>query len=337
MKALKIIVSLLVVAFIAIGFLAFNVLGNTQTSNEVEMEYVIESGQSANSVISNLAELGILKNETFFKIHTKIEKYPMNFKAGTYKIQPKMASGDLIQMFNEGVKETDFIKLTILNGWTTDRAVEEINKVTGITKEQLLSYMYEHKDTYWFTTELETNNDRILDGILYPDTYQLSVNATADEVMKKLLSNLNKKLEPYEEQLKSSEYSILELFTLASMIEREALHDEDRPKIAQIIYNRLAIDMKLQIDATVLAVVGWKDTVTYEDLKVDSPYNTYKYKGLPPTPIAMPSITSIAATVNPEKHDFIYYVADRKTGYHHFAKTFKEHEDNIEKYWKVKE
>lgn len=336
MKFLKVIVVILILIFGGLIYLSYQLNANATTLNSEQINYTIESGKSANGVIHDLAEKGIVSNETFFKLHSKIKKYNLNFKAGTYEVQPEMSTAHLIEMFNKGVKDTDFITLKILNGWTTDKAVEEIYSVTGVSKEELIAYMKDNKDNYWFTADLEVN-EHILDGILYPDTYQLSKNTNATQVMKKVLSNLDKKLEPYKVELQSSQYSLLELFTMASMIEREALHDEDRPKIAQIIYNRLATDMKLQIDATVLAVVGWKDTVTYEDLKVDSPYNTYKYKGLPPTPIAMPSITSIVATVTPEEHDYIYYVADRKTGYHHFAKTFEEHQDNIEKYWKVKE
>lgn len=336
MKKFMIAIVVLLVILVGAGLYGYKQVNDVSTLNNQDFEYVIEKGKSSNGVISDLAAKGVVKDEKLFKIHAKINKLELNFKAGTYVIKSKTSAKDLVSLFNAGVLETNFVTLTILNGWTTDKAVDEINKVTGLTKEDLLDYMYANKGEYWFTADLDST-DRILDGILYPDTYQLSQNANSAEVMKKLLSNMSKKLEPYKEQLLASEYSMLELFTLASMIEKEALHDEDRPKIAQIIYNRLEINMLLQIDATVLAAVGWKNTVTYEDLKVDSPYNTYKYKGLPPTPIAMPSVTSITATVNPEKHDYIYYVADRKTGYHHYAKTFKEHEDNIKKYWKINE
>lgn len=304
------------------------------TLNSNDVEYEIKKGQSASSVVDELVAGGIIKNKLIYKIHLKLENETSHFKAGTYTIQPYTTLVLLNGQFNKGdSSKEENIQFTILEGWTTEEALVEIEGKTGVSQASLLDYAKTTELDYWFLAGVE-KDDHMLDGVLYPDTYLVKKDPTAKDVLSKVLSNLDRKLTPLKSQFETSSLSTNEILTAASLIEKEARHDRDRPKIAQIIYNRLSEDMLLQIDATVLAVVGHKQLVTYEDLKVDSPYNTYKYKGLPPTPIAMPSMASIEASLNPEAHDYLFYVADRDTGYHHFAKTFQEHKENIEKYWK---
>lgn len=174
-----------------------------------------------------------------------------------------------------------------------------------------------------------------LEGYLYPDTYNIYKNAKPEELIQKMLDNFEKKYTEAKKNNKSRR-SMQELITMASMIEREAKVEKERPVIAGVIENRLAKKMKLQIDPTVLYTTtdGLYNAkkVYYKDLKVQSAYNTYVNQGLPIGPICSPSVTAIKAAMNPSKHEYFYYRTDNtKKGTHVFTKTFKEHQSAAEK------
>lgn len=170
-----------------------------------------------------------------------------------------------------------------------------------------------------------------LEGYLFPNTYRLPPGSGADAAVRTLLNGFKRyAYEPYKEQIEKSGYSLHEILTVASMIEKEAMHDKDRPLIAAVIYNRLKKGMPLQIDATVLYGMGqWKDRVLYRDLRHPSPYNTYLNKGLPPGPIANPGLASLKAALEPANVDYLFYVA-QADGYHRFTKTYRDHLKAIE-------
>jgi UPF0755 protein len=169
-----------------------------------------------------------------------------------------------------------------------------------------------------------------LEGYLFPDTYQFPVGADETAIAQRMLDNFTKRVvEGKDVELKASGRPLAEIVNVAAMIEREAEADEDRPKIAGVIYNRLAKGMRLQIDATVQYARGvHENRLLYSHLEVDSPYNTYKHAGLPPGPICNPGLPSLEAAMLPARHDYLFYVQgpERK---HLFAKTFEEHQKNI--------
>lgn len=304
------------------------------TNNESPVEFKIEKGSSANGVGEKLEAEGVIKNADVFKLYLYKHKELANFQAGTYLIEKEEAVKSLLERFHKGdtlVEET--VQVTFQEGLTTLQVLSLIEEKFNVSEESVFEYAFSVQPDYWFLADIP-KDQTFLDGMLFPDTYTFSPDAGVTEILNKMLGQTAKKLDPLKEKIQSDKRSVREVMTTASLIEREALHDEDRAMISGVIQNRLDIDMLLQIDATVLAAVGHKQTVTYDDLKVDSPYNTYKYKGLPPSPIAMPGIVSIEAALFPKKHEYIFYVADRETGYHHFAVTFAEHEENIQKYWK---
>lgn len=329
---------------VLIGLLIVFVIGYAVGKNYVEnqkytivqdtTEFTIEKGDSAYGIGKKLAAEGIVGSEDVFKLYVLKNKELANFKAGLYAISPTESVESLIKRFHMGdtvVKDT--VKVTFQEGLTTRQVFSLIEDKFSISGDEMLAFAYSVEKEYWFLSG-NPKDSTYLDGVLFPDTYIFEPEATVKEVVRKILNHTEKKLEPVKEQMLSDKRTVRGVLTVASLVEKEALHDEDRPMISGVIQNRLAIDMLLQIDATVLAAVGHKEVVTYEDLKVDSPYNTYKHKGLPPSPIAMPGIVSVEAALSPEKHDFIFYVADRQTGYHHYAVTYAEHEENIQQYWK---
>lgn len=328
---------LLIVILAVGGGLVLNYINNTSTTTNNEIVvFEINKGSSAYSVGEKLKEEGLIKDENVFKYQLKLNSEYSNFQAGKYTINKNETLEGLIKRFSSGDSiPNETVKVTFPEGLTTKEMLSLIEKELFLNPTEIMEYAHSNGSKYWFLNEVPTDNT-YLDGVLFPDTYEFSGEANVEEVITKMLDNTEKKLEPFKEKMVNHELSVRELLTLSSLIEKEARHDQDRPMISGIIYNRLADNMLLQIDATVLAVIGHKNTVTYEDLKVDSPYNTYKYKGLPPSPIAMPGVSSIEAALNPIQHTYLFYVADRETGFHHFAETFKEHEENIEKYWKKK-
>lgn len=306
------------------------------TINQSPVEFTIEKGASAYGVGEKLEAEGIIGSAAVFKFYVYQHEELANFQAGTYQINTEEIVASLMDRFHKGdtmVDET--IQVTFPEGLTTKEIFSLIEEKFGIPADTVLEYAFSVQPEYWFLAEIPKDST-FLDGMLFPDTYTFSPDAGVKEITDKMLNQTAKKLEPFKGKIQSDDRSVREMLTMASLIEKEALHADDRPLIAGVIQNRLDIDMLLQIDATVLAAVGHKETVTYDDLKVDSPYNTYKYKGLPPSPIAMPGIVSIEAALSPAEHDYIFYVADRETGYHHFAVTFAEHEENIQNYWKQK-
>lgn len=336
-KILLSLIMFIVVVGAGLGGLGFYVYSSddyNQTLNKEAVPFSIEKGETGNSVVAKLANEGLLRNELVVKGLIKIKKTNLNVIMGDYEIQPNEDLESLFARFNKGdVVEVEMKKLVFLEGYTTDQYFNVIKEGYDYSYEDFISL---GKQDYWFLEGRELD-EHYFDGVLFPDTYQFKLDASPQDMLNIILNKTKSILDQYKEQMTAHDLSVNELLTMASMIEKEALHDEDRPSIAGVIYNRLETNMLLQIDATVLAAVGHKQTVTYEDLKVDSPYNTYKYKGLPPTPIAMPSKASIDAALNPNDHEYIYYVANRKTGLHHFAVTYEEHNENIEKYWKIKE
>ena len=158
-------------------------------------------------------------------------------------------------------------------------------------------------------------------------------NISLQDMISKMIAKTNDVLSPYQEEREKKQLSVHQLMTMASLVEEEATGDVDREKIASVFYNRLAKNMPLQTDPTVLyAMKQHKEKVVYKDLKVNSPYNTYKHKGLPPGPIGSPGEKSIQAALKPAKTDYLYFLANIHTGKVYFAKTLKEHNALKEKY-----
>ena len=192
---------------------------------------------------------------------------------------------------------------------------------------------------------LEEEDIISLEGFLYPSTYYFDENSSEKEVLSTMLSQFNK---VYTEKLKDRQKELNmtteQVINLASIVEKEAVLDEDRPIIASVFYNRLKIGMPLQSDATIQYIFKErKKIVTYKDLEIDSPYNSYKNKGLPPTPIASPGIESIEATLYPEKTEYLYFVAkmdggnNYSTSYEDHLKYVKEYKDERDRLNKEKE
>ncbi|SFF42437.1 UPF0755 protein [Paenibacillus algorifonticola] len=303
-------------------------------------QIVIPNSASASQISDVLQEEGIIKNALIFKYYLKLEKEGGKFQAGTYSMNPGMDKADVIAMLNSGstVKQ-ETIRFTIPEGLTVLQIADKLAEEKLIDKDKFLELA--DKQQTWSNAEAvnEISADaklhHRLEGYLFPETYEMKKGSTEQEILNRMISELDVKLaqlpKDWTIQLEKRKLTIHQLLTIASLVEREVVVDEERATVASVIYNRLNKPMKLQIDATVqYALDKPKERLYNKDLKVDSPYNTYLVDGLPPGPIAAPSLSSIKAALYPQDTEYFFYVTKKDgTGQHLFAKTFSEHNNNI--------
>ncbi|MCX7614793.1 MAG: endolytic transglycosylase MltG, partial [Clostridiales bacterium] len=246
--------------------------------------------------------------------------------SGKYELNSNMDYHTILNTLQRVSNYQATVSVTIPEGYNLKQIAQLLNDKLVCSQEQFFNVVKSYDFNYDFVKNLPKTENR-LEGYLYPDTYQFYVNENPTEVVNKFLNNFNKKITSnMRSMMKERGKSMSDIITIASLIEREAKLSSERERISGIIYNRLSSKKYpyLQIDASIIYVVGQKTELTQEDLKVDSPYNTYKHKGLPPGPIANPGMQSILAALNPEHSDYYFYVA-KPDGSHIFTKTLDEH------------
>ena len=260
----------------------------------------------------SLSVLPISKN-IIFKGYLKYRNEGKGIKAGYYELKGNLNMKELIDVLEEG-KDKVF-RLTIPEGYSVAEIAELLEKMGKIDKDKFYKTFNEIEFPY------PTPNGNF-EGYLYPETYYIPENYDERLILRTLLREFLKKFPPENYPNKEEFYQKL---IMASILEREAKLDEEKPLMASVFYNRIGKGMKLASDATVNFVYNYKKKrMYYKDLEIDSPYNTYKYKGLPPAPISNPSVVSVEAAYNPAKTDYLFFVA-KGDGGHFFSKTYREH------------
>ncbi len=314
---MKKIVASCVVLILIVLTVAWWLHGNAPANalDKSQKVFVVERGEGVRAVGNSLKKEGLISDPTVFFILVKKEGKDNAIQAGDYKLSPSMNLSQIIDALSHGTMD---IWVTIPEGMRAD-------EIADILEKKIPSY-----DAAW------RSQLRLHEGSLFPDTYLIPKDATIDSVLSILENNFQKKIT--ETGLSSDSPNLEKTLTIASLIEREALFDDDRALVSSVIHNRLNIGMKLDIDASVQYALGkqpngkwWKKDLTPQDLTIESSYNLYASPGLPPTPICNPGLSSIQAALSPSETDYLYYVSD-KSGHLHFAKTFKEHQANITKY-----
>ena len=279
----------------------------------------IAPGQNGGSIARELKQKGIIRSELLFKIVLKLTSSDSDLKAGVFDLREKMSEFEVINCIKSG-KCTHYEKITLLEGWRSEEIAEELAE-RGITDaREFLQLVRQQK----------------LEGRLFPSTYLFPLNIPARLVIDEMLQQYHHKISPLFKQYPSA-LTEQQILTLASIVEREAVLHEERPKIAAVYLNRFLIGKRLEADPTVQYALGfnfrenryWKKGLTYKDLKIDSPYNTYRYTGLPPAPICNPGYESIKAVLTPQPgFQALYFVAE-SGGRHVFSRTFDEHRRHI--------
>ncbi|GIN38596.1 MULTISPECIES: endolytic transglycosylase MltG [Heyndrickxia] len=339
------LVVVLIVAGIALtGYLYIQSSLKPVSPGSKEMKKVeIPIGSSASSIGQILEKKGIIKSELIFKYYVKLNN-ETGFQAGTYDLSPSMTIDQIITNLKKGkVLKQAKLKFTIPEGLQLDEIAKIIAKHTDYDQAEILKKLDDpqyikslmEKYPHLLTDKLlEKDIKHPLEGYLFPATYSFyEEKPTLDQLVNKMLVKTNSIIAKYEDQMNKKKLTIHETLTMASLIEEEATEKADRHKISSIFYNRIKVGMPLQTDPTVLYSLGkHKERVTYKDTEVVSPYNTYQVKGLPPSPISNAGETSIEAAINPEKTDYLYFLAAKKTGKVYYSKSLEEHNKLKEKY-----
>lgn len=283
----------------------------------------IPKGANLDKIALILKKNEVITNETTFKIMAKLEHKDKELKSGIYRLKKFSSAKSVLCILAEGKSEN--IKITIPEGYTLEQIYPLLKNGFGISKTDYTNYTHDH--TILKQYRIKGNS---LEGYLFPDTYMISASATLDEIVKIFLNRLNdvfaKESVKYWHILKRPRYKII---IMASLIQAEARYKSGMPLIASVYYNRLRKGYRLECDPTVMYALGThKNRLTYKDLKINSPYNTYKYYGLPPGPICNPGRDAMDAAMSPTHTNYLYFVADIN-GHHLFAKSLKEHNKNI--------
>ncbi len=314
--------------------------------DQTPVAFTVASGSSLTKVANNLESAGLIHNRTVFKYYADFLGYGQKIQAGDYQVNKAMSMHEIMNLLTTGDGNPITRNITIIPGWTvTDMAAYLKNQGVIQTEEEFLSLCRSGQDFsayYYISDVLKTQNVAsrlyVLEGYLAPDTYEIYTDATAQDIIKKLLSQTEAVYQDsYHDRAQELGMTMDQVIALASMIEKEA-KTNDFSKVSAIFHNRLKQNMTLGSDVTIKYVSGVKRmSLTNEDLNVDSPYNTYRYKGLPLGPICSPSGAAIEAALYPDEQfiaeNFLYFCSkDPNTGELHFSRTLEEHNQAVSIY-----
>ena len=331
-----------------VGMVTFIISLTPVSKNTDIINFTINKGDNKEAILDNLKEANLIRNKYVTFVYM-IFSGNTNLIAGNYELSRNMSIGDILKKLSEGdvkAAKREEVKVTFKEGDTLKNFVTSVSNETNIEYDDAIDklsnkeYLNTLIDKYWFLTSDILDEDLYypLEGYLYPDTYYFYKETTIEEVITKVLGVTNKKLESLKDDLEKSKFSIHEVLTIASIVEKEAINKEDRSKVSQVIYKRLNSNMSLGMDVTSYYGVQkeMNEKLTILDLNDENPYNTRvtTFIGLPAGAICNPSLDSITAVLNPANTDYLYFIADVDTGKVYFAKNSKEFNILKQKYVK---
>jgi len=294
------------------------------------VDFVIQPGQEAKAISRNLKTVGLIRSDLAFRTYIWWRKADNRLQAGTYSLSTGYSLPRLVDslLSAESARQRT---LTFIEGWNL-RDYEDYLKQErfDVTDFSDLSPASVWADKYVFLQGLDPA--QTLEGYLFPDTYAVEPGESLDSIISRLLNNFERKIEPRQATIEKRGKTVHQIITLASIVENEVSTAKDRRLVADIFWKRLDLGQALQSDATINYLTdSGRIRSTADDLAIDSPYNTYKYAGLPPGPISNPSLESIEAVITPEANDYYYFLTD-KNGIVHYGRDFEEHQKNREQY-----
>ena len=321
-----------IVALATTGLVWWNFNAKPVSADETSVSFVVTKGKSASQVGQLLYEKGLIRSPLAFKIYVQVTNKADKIQAGEFELNKKMGISEIVETFSEGPLE---LWVTIPEGLRREEVADKITSSLEMSADTSVVFRQEF-----------LNLTPSLEGFLFPNTYLFPRDVKADVVVNNMKSLFDSQTSGFNGLLDNGKtkegLTLDEILVLASIIERETKTDEERPIVAGIYLNRLEVGMALQADASVQYAIAnincrnktscnWWPILTKTDLEIDSPYNSYKYAGLPPTPIANPGISSIKAIFEPERTDYFYYIHDTN-GKIHYARNLDEHNDNVREY-----
>ena len=348
MKFILYLLILLICAAGLGGLYFWNQVSLPNSDNEGTVFFTVSQGEGVKIIAVHLLEQGLIRDQFWFETFVYLDRSEAKFIAGSYQLAKNLDIREVANLMTSG-SNTPEDSITVIEGWTSQDIANYLEKNGRATAADFLAAaetidsraLLPEKD-YDFLADKPASQD--LEGYLFPDTYRIYSDSRPAEIVEKMLDNFGDK---YTQQMRADtikgNLTIYQVVTLASIIQKETnivLDQNGKPLnndhyiVAGIFYNRLNAGIPLQSDATVNFVTGKQDTQpSAADLETESPYNTYKYKGLPPGPIGNPSLEAIKAAIYPEKTDYLYFLHKiHSDGSTVFSKTYEEHLENKRKY-----
>ncbi|MCD7855550.1 MAG: endolytic transglycosylase MltG [Clostridiales bacterium] len=289
--------------------------------DEIVAEIVIPEGSTLRDISLLLYDEGIIESPFFFRWKCNVEDYAYSFNYGTFTVSSYMSFIELAECLSGAGDDEGYFKLTVIEGESVFDIAEKLEEAGICSQDEFYEVCETGDFDYEFINEIPDRENR-LEGYLFPDTYFVEYDMTPWQVVNMMLSNFNTKVyEGVYTNAVKGEYSLDDIVIIASIIEKEIKYDEERSIAASVIYNRLNIGMKLQMDATVLYASGENKSRVWEaDTEIESEYNTYYVDGLPIGPIGNAGLSSFEGALNPADTDYIYYVLENsETGQHYFT------------------
>lgn len=349
MRFIKYIFTILILLVLLTGgFLLYQFNTAKNPASHALHKFVIKKGETVYGAAKRLEKEGLISNNFYLRLYIWPRRWQgkEDIKAGTYKLSPDMKLKTIAKiLMNVELSNEDTI--TIPEGWRmseiaavfadfkTSYSIESEDKKEAQKKykKEFLDAL-EGEENFKYAFLADKPKDLGLEGYLFPDTYRIYRNSSAQDLIKKMLKNFDKKLtDDLRQEIKSQNKTIFEIITLASIVQKEVANENDMKKVAGVYLNRLSQGMKLESDATITYITNKKDPQpSTTDTQIESPYNTYLNPGLPKGPISNPGILAILAAIYPEKHDYLYFITRLDTDEAIFSKNPFEHVENKEKY-----
>ena len=339
-------VAVIMLVCIAVVVLAVTQIGrnwlvpaNANDTQIVEVE--IPEGTPVSTMGDMLEEQGLIRSSSAFSLLVRVQGAAANLQAGVHDLSPSMTMPEIVAALQEGAEEAGMLKVTVNEGLTVDQIAEVVADSTSYSAEDFLNLMSNQEflaqlvQQYPILTDSYNNpNVRyVLEGYLFPATYDVAQGETLESLVTQMVDKTNEVLSKYQADIDASSYSLQDIMSIASLVEKEGQTTEDRKLIAGVFYNRLEQGMPIQSDISVLYALGThKEMVTYDDLEVDSPYNLYTNAGLPPGPMNSPSEDAIAAALEPTDNDYLYFYANLKTGEVFYTDDYEQHQAWAQEY-----
>ena len=329
------LLSKLILFFVVMGItgvifivLLFNYGNTPASSSSVEQVVDIKPGMNLRQVSNFLADKKLLDEPSAFVLYTYLQGKQNRIQAGEYRFSPSIPPWKILESLTNGT--AILYTVTIPEGYRITEIAELFEKKGLVDKDAFIAETRNQE----LLDALQIFSGGSLEGYLYPDTYKFAKAVGARKIVKTLVDTFKERVQKPElmQQAKAGKLTFHEIVTLASLIEKETGLGTERKLISSVFHNRLVKKMRLQTDPTVIyAMSNFDGNIRKKDLSIDSPYNTYKYSGLPPGPIASPGLDSIRAAMEPDHSDFLYFVS-RKNGSHQFSTNYEDHLQAIQKY-----
>ena len=287
----------------------------------------IPPGTTLRQISTKLEDRNLIRSASAFRLLASIRKKQANIQVGEYELNQSMLPMDILMAITSG--KTVLHPVTIPEGYRITEIAELLAEKILVSEDEFIKESRNKK----LINSLNITSDS-LEGYLFPETYHFNKHTSEQKIIYTMLDTFKQRVinQNMLDQIQKSTLSLHEVVTLASLIEKETGMNEERKHISSVFHNRLHRNMRLQTDPTVIyAIEEFDGNIRKKDLNIDSPYNTYRYKGLPPGPIANPGLESIIAALNPIKTNHLYFVS-RKDGSHHFSSSLKEHNRAVQQY-----